>query len=88
MKITKDMKIHEHCLHAKIETMVFGEEMSDGQKMKKKNEEERRLIQEADVILTTCASSACDDLKFINHYSAIIIDEACQVLENKVICLI
>ena len=82
------MKIHEHCLHAKIETMVFGEEMSDGQKMKKKNEEERRLIQEADVILTTCASSACDDLKFINHYSAIIIDEACQVLENKVICLI
>ena len=83
MKITKDMKIYRHCLHAKIETLVFEEEMTDAQKMKKKKEEEKRLIEEADVILTTCASSACDDLKFINRYSAIIIDEACQVLKKK-----
>jgi superfamily I DNA and/or RNA helicase len=77
------MPIFEHCLHVKIGNLVYAEDMTDAEKMKKKNEEEKRLIEEADVILTTCASSACEDLKCIKSFYAVIIDEACQVVEIK-----
>jgi superfamily I DNA and/or RNA helicase len=81
-KIDSSMPISQHCLHSKLKLVSYAEGLTPSEKNKKETEESIKLVEEADVILTTCASARMDVVKSVGKFSAVIMDESCQV-ENK-----
>jgi superfamily I DNA and/or RNA helicase len=81
-KIDSCMPISQHCLHSKLKLVSYAEGLTPSEKNKKETEESIKLVEEADVILTTCASARMDVVKSVGKFSAVIMDESCQV-ENK-----
>ena len=71
--------VYDHCLHAKCKLIEFSEDFTHAEKVR---EAKRNVLNEAEVILTTCANSSCSDLDLIDPFSAVIIDEACQVIST------
>ena len=59
-----------------LSKIVFHREMNEAEFKNKKRHE---LLHEAEVILTTCFDSVCEDLSDIDSFDAIIVGEACQV---------
>ena len=78
-KISSEVPAYGLCLHVKLENFVIDEEETKAGKARKLEEESERLINEADIIVTTCSSACSEALSGVKTFSTIIIDEACQV---------
>ena len=77
-KIDKSMPISEHCLHMKINDR-YQELETPAERTKRVEEECNKAINDANVILTTCAAAKMEMVKSMGKFSAIVMDEACQV---------
>ena len=77
--------VDEHCLHIKVRDMIgdLGE-LVPSEIAKMEREAREQIIDAAEVIITTCASASCEAVKSISKFSAIIVDEACQVCPPKI----
>ena len=77
-KIDSSMPISKHCLHIKLK-QIEADGLTPSEKNKLEEEETSKALKEASIILTTCSAARMNAVKSIGRFSAIIMDEACQV---------
>jgi hypothetical protein len=81
-KIDSSMPISQHCLHAKLKLISYPDGATQSERNKLEAEESMKMVEEADIILSTCASSRMGVIKSVGKFSAIIMDESCQVKDK------
>ena len=87
-QMTINSSIDKYCLHTRVRTQVGDVSgLAHAEVAKMENEARDEIIERADVIITTCSSASCNAVKSILKFSAIVVDEACQVYLERYLIL-
>ena len=77
-KITPDNPVYQYCLHVLVNNTPIDENLSKQEQQIEQEIVKKKCLMEADVIVTTCSNSACEELQ-THSFQSIIVDECSQV---------